>query len=1116
MAIDDILEGLNTEQLEAVKTLSSVVVSAGAGSGKTKVLASRFAYLVMEGGLAVDEILTLTFTNKATNEMYGRIYGLLSEQNDEAARAAIRDFHKARIQTLDSFCAEVCALACARYGVKTDFTTDAEAAREMAGEAALSFVLDNRDTPGIKALIADNKIRDIADGLFAELVSACGSLSNPLSFGLYLQKQQEELAEKWHIHLDYVDEMAAVIKAELAGVQNTTTATYKNFNALFADGLDLTRPSIEALLTEADESSGAQKEAAREAFCGFLAVSGRINALRKVGNARGMEAIKEVHGKFKDAVYPELVKIAAMALNFDTVREVFILLDRFQQDFNRQKRLSGIMTFNDVAELALSILKNEPDIRKIYGEKIKAVMIDEFQDNNELQRELLFLAGGGGIFFVGDQKQSIYRFRGADVSVFRRLGREIEKSISLKINYRSNAGLIRAFNGIFSRIFPERSADVPDYEAEYEPLESASPEADGDGAGKIEICLFDKNALGADAECSAEDVEAAFAAEKIRRMVDGAYAIWDREAGKHRACRYDDFAVLERSVSHQHNLEKQFRAFGVPYNCENCAGLFLDAPANDIYKALRLLVYPKDKSAYAAVLRSPFARLGDETLALCMLKFSGVPFDTGLEGSLSETERAPYRRAGDMYRELLRGIRERNLSAAELVTKLWYDWGYRYDVLWSSEAQVYGDIYDYLFELARTSDAAGKTLAGFVDHLDALARKKEKLSDFDLPLERGQGVRIMTIHKSKGLEFPVVFIYGAGSHGQNVKNSGMAAYSAEWGVSLNLKGGENLSVAAEGNYFFDLTRETEKQKDEAELRRLLYVAMTRAEDTLVVSGIKNTKNTGVKSFLDLLKPVLDDEALSNGETESFSGDGPLFRVEEVAARTRAEIREAAARCNTGNAGGKKAVSMRGAAAAAREKYGSAELSGEAELFITTRPASLLDDEAGEPMGTGAAPRRSTVRGGGFFPDTALTPAEFGTLVHRVIEERFATGGAESAKLPLGEGEAEKLAARYAQVFFESEIGKKSLAATFRKTEFPFLSLYEEDGRKTYVSGVIDLLFDWKNEIYIVDYKTDRIFAPEKHYKQLAAYSDAAEALFAKKTHAALFYLREGRLAEYRV
>lgn len=1099
MALEEILSGLNAEQLEAVKTLNNVVVSAGAGSGKTKVLASRFAYLIIEKGVKVDEILTLTFTNKATNEMYSRIYRLLSAQTDEAAQAAAKDFHKAKIQTLDSFCAEICALASTRYGIKNDFTTDEAAVCSMACDAALSFVLDNRASAGINALITDNKIRDIARGLFAEIVIKYGSITNPLPFEDYIRKQRDELSEKWNLYAERAGEIITLIKNELPAVENTNTATYKNFCAVFNGQLNAPPSSIEGLFE--NDSDFTEAESVRS----FIETLSIINNLRKVGNVRNMDMIREVHDDFKDNIYPQLVKIASMMLQFDTARGIFSLLDKFQRDFNNKKRVSGIMTFNDAAELALTILKNEADIRNIYREKIKYIMIDEFQDNNELQREMLFLLGDNNIFFVGDQKQSIYRFRGADVSVFKKLSGEIENRIGLKINYRSGGHLINSFNGIFGEIFLKKDVDIPDFEAEYEPL--ASPEGTVLAEKNVRICLFDKTELAPDAECAAEDIEAAFAAEYIRRMVNGAYQVWDRDAGKLRHCSYSDFAVLERSVSHQHNLEKQFRSFGVPYNSENFAGLFIDAPANDIYNFLRLLVYPKDKSAYAAVLRSPFARLSDLTLTICMLNFTGTPFDISIE-SLPEADRPLYKRAGNIYHELQRGIREQNLTSAELVTKLWYDYAYRYDTLWSEEAQVYSEIYDYLFELARINDAYGKTPAGFIDHLEAISSKTEKPPDFDLPLERRQGVKIMTIHKSKGLEFPIVFIYGIGGHGQNVKNSGFASYSDDWGVSLNLGTPENFPAESTGNYFFELTRNIEKQKEEAELRRLLYVAMTRAEDTLVLTGIKNTKNTGVKSFLDLLEPAMEKNELQ------------FFSSEIITARTRAEIRAAASVYNAGA----KEKPMREKAESAAEKYARAGEAAGHKIFITRKQASRRRDDAGKNAQISQPPALPAAGAVTAIEEAALTPLEFGTLVHRIIEERYnsfdETAAAESLTAPVSAAAndeklaaAEKLAAVYAERFFDSDIGKKSLHASFRKTEYSFLSLYEEDGRKIYVSGAIDLLFEFENEMYIVDYKTDKIIDPEDHRGQISDYSKAVENIFSKKPRAYLFYLREGKLIE---
>jgi len=177
---ETILEGLDDDQRRAVLAEGNAVVSAGAGSGKTKTLAARFASLVVRGTASVEEILTLTFTNKAANEMYDRIYRLLRDyRGDEKVRRALEDFHKAKISTLDSFCGRIARMGCTAYGLAPDFSSDETGVRDLAREASLRFVLDHRRDEGIQQLLGDHKIRDIAEGIFAEMVLYHSPLSSP-------------------------------------------------------------------------------------------------------------------------------------------------------------------------------------------------------------------------------------------------------------------------------------------------------------------------------------------------------------------------------------------------------------------------------------------------------------------------------------------------------------------------------------------------------------------------------------------------------------------------------------------------------------------------------------------------------------------------------------------------------------------------------------------------------------------------------------------------------------------------------------------------------------------------------------------------------------------------
>jgi ATP-dependent helicase/nuclease subunit A len=178
VSVEHILEGLNSRQRDAVQAETNAVVSAGAGSGKTSVIAARYAWLVMEKKVPVEEILTLTFTNKAVNEMYSRIYATLAAQKDSPeARQAVAHFNRANIVTLDSFCTGVVRLASRRYGISPDFTCDPEGVRALALNNALPFALNSRDDESLRALLGDKKIQALAEELFAGAALAAGSIA---------------------------------------------------------------------------------------------------------------------------------------------------------------------------------------------------------------------------------------------------------------------------------------------------------------------------------------------------------------------------------------------------------------------------------------------------------------------------------------------------------------------------------------------------------------------------------------------------------------------------------------------------------------------------------------------------------------------------------------------------------------------------------------------------------------------------------------------------------------------------------------------------------------------------------------------------------------------------
>jgi ATP-dependent helicase/nuclease subunit A len=1171
-----ILDGLDGDQKAAVVSSRNTVVTAGAGSGKTLVLSSRYAWLIMEKGLKADEILTLTFTNKAANEMYGRIYSMLMAHKDnERVRESLENFHQAGISTLDSFCAAVARAAAGRYGISPDFAIDAEGVRELAMREALPFALEHRGEAAVRVLMAENKIREVAEELFAGAALTLAAVSSPADFEGFKKKQGGHILSRWKEVSGQVQETIAEIKRETESLGGSKTKTAENFIRVMSRPAP-PLPGMEALMralgffSEGEADGGKAEKIKKDAGLYFAFLS-EITKLRSIdGRSSALAGLKEYHDELK-ILHSELESIAAYILQADISAGFFSLLEVFQKRFNDKKRTAGILSFNDVSRLAVDALRGHQDIRRIYQEKVRAIMIDEFQDNNSLQKNLIFLIAAkpaesegdgqetpvpgvgelqdGRLFFVGDEKQSIYRFRGADVSVFRKLGEELSsvpsgENLALSHNYRSVPALVDAFNWIFGGLLPGQSqpagegvflpgnGDSGDYEASYSRVFAGEREDGGNpGETALGFCFLDQDEMSREDpyRLGSFDLEAAFIAEKIRTMVEGKEEIRTRDG--RRPCGYQDFAVLQRSATHQGELERQFRNFGIPYSADDPAGLFSDAPINDLYYFLRLLVYPDDREAYAAVLRSPLTGLSDRALTLCLLSGQSAPFEELPPESLPEEEMKRYREAGNLYRSMVE--EGRTLGAAEILSRLWYGAGYRCETLWSASSQVYEELFDFFFELARKSDERGKTLADFLDYFDEVIKSDERIKDLSVPLESKAGVRIMTIHKSKGLEFPVVFLWGAGGKGGGRTGRKIVYYSGEWGCAVNLPRAEELPGDVRGNYFYNLRHQEEVKMETAELRRLLYVAMTRAESRLFVSAtlprrIKGEKESpcntigerllelrqkpksgkkSLPSFLELLLPPL---------TSPMEGP-PLFTLESIPVLSRDEL---ALKRRRG--ADERPLAMAEAAAAAFPLYAKAPVIGRGRLLPASVPASSLHPGVKPGAGAGLESESGSDGIAPVLEKAGLSAADFGSIVHAFLEDRLnkrppAVPPGILARLREGGLEAVRQEALVmADRFLSSELGKKSAGAAHRESEFPFVTAVKTPDRTVAVTGQIDLLFEEGGFLHVVDFKTDRIENPEDHYGQLAVYKRAGEDIFGKPVRAWLYYLRAGHAVELRL
>jgi ATP-dependent exoDNAse (exonuclease V) beta subunit len=1068
------------DQKRAVAVSTNAVVAAGAGSGKTTVLAGRFLRLVREGA-EVPGILTLTFTRKAAAEMYTRIHRLLASHADEPRiRAQLSLFDQARISTLDSFCSRIARSDAAAFGMPLSFGIDQEGLAKAADSLALEFILEHHRHPALKGLIAANGFETVWKEFFGRYAVQELLITDSPAHAANFHRQEE--ACRLMVKESFT--LLGTLYARMAGASDGKGST-----AAAAGAAAEAWPDTDDLIV-------------REAWDDLTECAERRPYRKPGSNVKDPDLLilRDIHEEL-DAASDKAVSALAVLSNGGLQRGVMELMDQFALRWQELKRRRGVVSFGDVVSMAVRLLTENRELRDYYKQQFSHIMIDEFQDNNETQKKLLYLLAERldrsvpgipspqdlereKLFFVGDEKQSIYRFRGADVSVFKRLSRDFGgQPIELGTNYRSDPRLIGFFNEFFPRVF-EREAGGKDFEAEFRPLKGR-PEAPGAPVPEVRLaCLAPGETESGEEYLSAIESEAWEAARIIRNAVDGKSLLLPGEKGP-RPAVWNDFALLMRSTGNQIVFEAMFRRFGIPYSTENIRTLFLEAPANDIYAALQICIYPEDRAAYAVFLRSLFVNLDDENL-LRELSAHGAPFTTDAS-QLSEGEAGKYLRGAEIYRHLKKRIDR--IPHREILRYLWFEAGYRYNLLKNPAYHGYLEFYEYLTAMADRSWKAGESMALFLDFLRDNLGDYKKLEEIEILRDRQEGVRIMTVHKSKGLEFPIVLL---ASTGQGSGDTGMRApwyLDRDYGLTVNLalrtgKGKQKY------NPFYERSREEALRQEEAELKRLLYVGCTRAEQHLIMLGHRPLRKSGsLPSLLDLIETGLGAPCGEAGSARSaFFAPVPRQRLSDLAKH-----------------------SPRGRRLGEYEQF----LKNREFIFpLRRRPlsVSILNAAAAESAGGRTEPlSRLSVD-----PLIAEREELFGTLVHRALELRIKgrdprSGLEPPAGLPPETArEIADAASSLAAEFWDSPARLELIPDGIEVvSEAPFSLLLETDSGPVVSDGVIDLYADLGDYVVCVDFKTNRGRREGEYAMQMWLYRRALEELTGKPVRSCLVYLREG-------
>ena len=1240
----DILEKkLDKSQRAACCRNLNTVVAAGAGSGKTQVLATRFAWLVMSGGIKVDEILALTFTKKAASEIYQRIYKTLGQfaanaetPPEEKARAkqALKDFNKAHIQTLDSYSSTVVRQAANRYGINPKFS--AGDASDIKAEA-FRFLVNHKDEPALLAIAKPGKLQNLAQELFAYAIKQYTDITcSSTFFEEKLPLQCREISAVWN-KLSGLDGRLASILDEVKGEY------YREENAEKCKGEYFIR--VKAFIDGKPELPEIEDisifETDYETLCSQVSAISQWTELFMFSQttAGWTKELREINRRFKE-IKTVFDSLASFILNYQYIKRIFELLDEFMEQINEEKRKSGSLSFDDVNALALKILKEQKEIRNQEKKSFKKIMIDEFQDNNGKNRDMLYLLAekdgaftdpalnekdfqkqlvqnlaDSKLYFVGDEKQTIYKFRGADVSVFNSLTEDLaltvpsetETKLYMTNNYRSTEPVLAMFNRFFGdlgeggelgfKVFDESGDDAPAFEAYY-----TKPATYKDSTVDLQltkenvpmhVSIFDTTCLKEehipadkikDDFLEGNDTVAYYTAKKIQEH-------FKSEKAKGNEPKYADYAVLCKSRTNYAKLTRWLNAFNIPYSFDQQKSVFDDGPINAIFNFLRLCTSPQDKTALAAYLCSPFAGLKIQAVEIILTllpeavvitdketgkirTFQYTAFSENQETeekikleleSVSVQEYQKYLEAKAFYLKMKNRVLTEPLT--DTVTKLWYETGARYETLIDKTAEHSAEQYDLLFELVRKAESEGAGTAWIIDQL-AKCKQDAKLSfgnsedelgikDISYPVEKDYAVQIMTIHKCKGLEFEHVFILGCISSGGNDKES-LIFYDDDFGVSLK--------IGQQPNYFYQKQKEDSIQKEAAEYKRLLYVAVTRAKKDVFTVDAFDASSTRTKSrFRDTVEHFYKD-VINGSETGTETPDVPkicykercpfdfelLERIEsdikvETAevqkklsiAELRAKAFEKLERLSaegtagttsgvTGSATGAKIICLEGDIPQKRitpnelEKLHENEVASEIphkppvsgsiesiNTIINAKPRAGADDSPLEENDSRIAAKE-------------FSHEHFGTLTHAYLENAIKIGRAEIDfetkalfQKDLSDSNFEKLCGvcrEMTQFFLDSETGRAVTAAKeagrFCKTEYAFKLLHD-----TFViRGSIDLIFqDEQGKFVIVDYKTDQSIRPEIYYEQQCAYRFAAKEILGlkdeKEIALKLFFLR---------
>ena len=857
------LESLTDQQRTAVTNrTSSVVLASGAGCGKTHVLTKRYVYHLMEDRATVGQVVAITFTDRAARQMRERIR-LEIEKQPELARH-LRDLESAPIATFHSFCGNLLRQFAIPAGLDPAFEVLDDILATNLRTEAINSCLRGLLTSDESNPTAASALRELIVLFgYREVVEAVDSLLLEVDrhgWQQWLEKTPNEIAQDWVINqrnellpkwVAYLCAASPKIARCLSLLEHVSSPNPEVMNNVARLRAEVPR------LHQANDIAVAVEELTE------LAKVGRTGK-KDWPDAGVYESVKKAFDDFRSELPKQMEPFSAGTAGTEEAArfgQQFIRIALAADDeYRNRKRRASVLDFQDLLILTRDLLRNHQEVRKSLQQRFKFLLLDELQDTDSVQMELVDLLVGtklehDKLFAVGDHKQSIYRFRGAEVKLFQDLRKAVRESgkLGLTRNFRSQPGILHFVNASFSKHIPD-----------YDPL---TPDREKTSAAANVEFLWSVGSYESEAENDAENQSAARSTTSVAQLrTSEANAIANRivellsdptprlaeKDSPPRRVERKDIVLLFRSMTHAAIYESALRRHGLDHYLVGGRAFFAQQEVYDLLNVLRAVENPQDSTSLVGALRAPFFNLSDESVFLLTAHsegpWAGLNDPEQIKLLPKDQQPAAARSAG--WLSAWRAVKDR-LPIAPLLNRILADSGYDAALQFEFLADRKLANLWKLIDLARSFDRTGLFgLHEFIARLgDLVSRQPREEQAATLP-ENADVVRLMSIHQAKGLEFPVVFVPDIAASGRGDRYA-VARWHRGLGCLVKLPTEfEDLSPPADeatgtkdyaetqpfSSFADDLGCTIDQLEDWQEALRILYVACTRAKDLLILSA----------------------------------------------------------------------------------------------------------------------------------------------------------------------------------------------------------------------------------------------------------------------------------------